>query len=101
MNLFFENYLNTFKSSTFHAAGKQGWDAPEDSPQRKFAREPINHLKNQESLRLYKLDFTNKVVSDINQKVAIKVSGVSRQLFRRAIRKHIRLMLTDFLYPSI
>jgi len=98
---FFENYLNTLNTSTFHAAGKQGWDVPEDSPQRKFAREPINQLKNQESIRLYKLDFTNQVAEIISKKVAIKVSGVSRQIVRRAIRKHIRLMLTDFLYPSI
>jgi len=97
---FWTKYLSEFNRNKYTSSGKQGWDHPADSLKRRTAREPINRLKNLECIRLFRLDFVNKVTSIVHDKVSLKITGISRRLMKRGIRKHIRLMLTDFIFNT-
>jgi len=97
---FWEEYLRKFDPTKFIAAGKVGWDSKDDTPKRMVAREPINRMKNIESIHLSRLPFTTGITDLIHEKVSEKISGVARQLIRGGVRKHIRLMLQDFIYRN-
>jgi hypothetical protein len=95
---FWSQYLTTFDISKFTQAGKPGWNIKDDCRVRQVAREPINQLKNMEYIRLCRITYTNRVTDTVYEKVASKISEVSRKLIRRGVRKHIRLMLTDYIF---
>jgi len=97
---FWEEYMKKFDPTKFTLAGKVGWDSKDDTPRRMVAREPINKMKNIESIHLFRIPFTTGVTDMIHEKVSEKISGISRQLIRSGIRKHIRLMLQDFIYRN-
>jgi len=97
---FWEEYLKKFDPTKFTSAGRVGWDSREETPRRMVAREPINRMKNIECIHLSRLPFINGITDLIHEKVSEKISGVSRQLIRSGIRKHIRLMLQDFIYRN-
>jgi len=95
---FWRQYLTTFDRTKFTQAGKDGWDMKEDSRHRQLAREPINQLKNLEYIRLCRISYTNIVTDTVFEKVSSKIVGVSRKLVRRGVRKHIRLMISDYIF---
>jgi len=97
---FWDEYMKRFDPTKFTGAGRVGWDGHEETPRRMIAREPINRMKNIECIHLSRLSFTTSVTDVIHEKVSDKISGVSRQLIRSGIRKHIRLMLQDFIYRN-
>jgi len=97
---FWGEYTTRFDPTKFTVAGKVSWDDSVDSKKRQLAREPINRMKNIECIHLYRLPFTTKVTDEVSERVNQKISGVSRQLIRSGVRKHIRLMVTDLIYRN-
>eukprot|EP01130_Rhizamoeba_saxonica_P016681 TRINITY_DN775_c0_g1_i2.p1 TRINITY_DN775_c0_g1~~TRINITY_DN775_c0_g1_i2.p1 ORF type:complete len:125 (-),score=31.23 TRINITY_DN775_c0_g1_i2:190-564(-) len=98
---YWDRILPRFNRGSYTMAGDEGWDSPEDTMERETAREGINRLKNLETSRILKEDFTHQITDNIKENVDQKVSGVKRKTIRHAVRKHVRLAITSFIYEDL
>jgi len=98
--LFWPNYERHFDREEFTVLGSTGWNAKEETPAREVAREPINKKKNEEVRNLLNSPFATNTTNQVVKLIQRRITGVKRQLVRRAVKNHIRFRVVELIFED-